>query len=136
MIVTCLKVVKDICCRNNQEQLKLSSLAQTYAKRIAIADGSKNCKFCGRILSSTLTKPFHLSNEGYCCDRYHRLFRLAVSYSEMLYKRHRQQRRDHNRQKLNNLTEDASENQVNESGTKISGSETELLSKLITNVYL
>ncbi|CAH8439722.1 unnamed protein product [Schistosoma mattheei] len=122
-----LQVVKDICCRNNQEQLKLSSLAQTYAKRIAIADGSKNCKFCGRILSSTLTKPFHLSNEGYCCDRYHRLFRLAVSYSEMLYKRYRQQRRDHNRQKLNNLTEDASENQVNESGTKISGSETELL---------
>ncbi|CAH8481077.1 unnamed protein product [Schistosoma bovis] len=125
-----LQVVKDICCRNNQEQVKLSSLAQTYAKRIAIADGSKNCKFCGRILSSTLTKPFHLSNEGYCCDRYHRLFRLAVSYSEMLYKRHRQQRRDHNRQKLNNLTEDASENQVNESGTKISGSETELLNSI------
>uniref|UniRef100_A0A094ZI46 Protein FAM194B n=1 Tax=Schistosoma haematobium TaxID=6185 RepID=A0A094ZI46_SCHHA len=131
-------VVKDICCRNNQEQLKLSSLAQTYAKRIAIADGSKNCKFCGRILSSTLTKPFHLSNEGYCCDRYHRLFRLAVSYSEMLYKRYRQQRRDHNRQKSNNLTEDASENQVNESGTKISGSETELLilmSKTLFDTY-
>ncbi|CAI2723099.1 unnamed protein product [Schistosoma spindalis] len=125
-----LQVVKDICCRNNQEQLKLSSLAQTYAKRIAIADGSKNCKFCGRILPSTLTKPFHLSNEGYCCDRYHRLFRLAVSYSEMLYKRFRQQRRDHGRQKLNNLTEDASENQVSESGTKIAGSETELLNSI------
>ncbi|XP_018645904.1 hypothetical protein Smp_097640 [Schistosoma mansoni] len=110
-----LQVVKDICCRNNIEKLKLTSLAQTYAKRIAIADGIKNCKFCGRILSSTLTKPLHLSNEEYCCDRYHRLFRLAVNYSEMLYKRYRQQRRDHNRQKLNDLIEDTSENRLSES---------------------
>ncbi|CAH8441764.1 unnamed protein product [Schistosoma rodhaini] len=122
-----LQVVKDICCRNNLEKLKLTSLAQTYAKRIATADGIKNCKFCGRILSSTLTKSLHLSNEEYCCDRYHRLFRLAVNYSEMLYKRYRQQRRDYNRQKLNDLIEDTSENRLSESGTKIVGLETELL---------
>ncbi|KAH8855227.1 Glutamate-rich protein 6B [Schistosoma japonicum] len=129
-----LQVVKDVCCRNNLEKLKLSSLAQIYAKRIAIADGTKNCKFCGRILqSSSLTKSFYVSNEEYCCDQYHRLFRLAVNYSELLYKRYRQQQqqRSYNKEKLTELKKHSLENQFNESSTNIQTLESELLSKLV-----
>ncbi|TNN15676.1 hypothetical protein EWB00_001081, partial [Schistosoma japonicum] len=124
-----LQVVKDVCCRNNLEKLKLSSLAQIYAKRIAIADGTKNCKFCGRILqSSSLTKSFYVSNEEYCCDQYHRLFRLAVNYSELLYKRYRQQQqRSYNKEKLTELKKHSLENQFNESSTNIQTLKSELL---------
>ncbi|KAK4473144.1 hypothetical protein MN116_004327 [Schistosoma mekongi] len=135
-----LQVVKDVCCRNKLEKFKLSSLAQTYAKRIAIADGSKNCKFCGRILqsssSSSLTKSLHASNEEYCCDQYHRLFRFAVNYSELLYKRYRQQQqqqRSYNKMKLTELKKYSLKNQFNESSTNIQEVESGLLKTVENN---
>ncbi|CAH8297416.1 unnamed protein product [Schistosoma turkestanicum] len=121
--------------------MKLSSLAKTYAKRIAIADGNKNCKFCGRILSYCLTKSVYASNEpAYCCccDRYHRLFRLAVNYSEMLNKRYRQQRRNYNnnRQKLIDVKNDELTSHLNESSTNGVESVMDLVSKLMNDFYL
>nr|CAH8833691.1 unnamed protein product [Trichobilharzia regenti] len=112
-----LQVVKDVYCRNTLEKLKLSSLAKTYTKRIAIADGKKTCRYCGKSLPASSSSSF-TSTKDHCCDQYHRLFRLAVNYAELLHKHYRQQRykkyRSH-RQKLISSKDDSPTGQFDES---------------------
>ncbi|CAH8444742.1 unnamed protein product [Heterobilharzia americana] len=131
-----LQVVKDVYCRNNLEKLKFSSLAKTYAKRIAVADGSKNCKFCGGVLSSSSVDSSYLSGK-HCCDKYHRLFRLAVSYAEMLYKHYHQQRRKYyDKQKSSNLKENLFKDQLMQSELSAALSTTESLDKTVSRLSL